>query len=330
MLNARICVAFLALIAGVSAVADMTFANRAFSLVIGDDATVKSLKLANSYKECVEAREGTPLFTVTQNRPFNNEIKLAHMHKRTAYRANRIRRDGDNLIVGFELAPYEAVVSVSVRPSYMEFKLDRFIVDAGDYGDLKMDTPPVDSFRIMQIPVLDRANFGEWINAVWDWECAVGVIGTSCETYVDNEERHGFRLLTADLVRGRRLRGGSAVLVASSGPDTFLDAVECVEKDYSLPQGVKSRRSSLINASMFWICDMTPKIVDNYIALAKQAGVKMMLLYYTCFVKETDSWGYNGDWDILPDYPGGLADVTAMLAKIKAAGIHTRKEQICK
>lgn len=212
MLNARICVAFLALIAGVSAVADMTFANRAFSLVIGDDATVKSLKLANSYKECVEAREGTPLFTVTQNRPFNNEIKLAHMHKRTAYRANRIRRDGDNLIVGFELAPYEAVVSVSVRPSYMEFKLDRFIVDAGDYGDLKMDTPPVDSFRIMQIPVLDRANFGEWINAVWDGECAVGVIGTSCETYVDNEERHGFRLLTADLVRGRRLRGGSAVL----------------------------------------------------------------------------------------------------------------------
>ena len=305
-----------------AAVADVTFTNKAFTLVVGDDATVKSLRITENGEECVEARERIPLFTVTQERPFNNEIKLMHMHKRTSYPANRIRRDGDRLVVGFDLAPYEAEVAVSVKPTYMEFKLVRFIVKPEDYGDLKMDTPPVESFRVMQIPARNRVNFGDWINAVWDARCAVGVIGTSCETEIDNEARHGFRLLTADLLRGRRLRGGSAALIAAPGPDAFLDAVECVEADCSLPQGVKSRRSPLINASMFTMSDMTPRNVDDYITLAKKAGVRMMLLYYTCIVKEIDSWGYNGDWDILPDYPGGLKDVAAMLAKIKAAGIH--------
>ena len=74
--------------------ADIEFANKAFRLVIGEDASVKSLKLTANGEECVEARERIPLFTVTQERPFNNEIKLMHMHKRTTYPANRIRRDG--------------------------------------------------------------------------------------------------------------------------------------------------------------------------------------------------------------------------------------------
>ena len=304
-----------------SAAADIEFANKAFRLVIGEDASVKSLKLIASHEECVEAREGIPLFAVTQDRPFNNEIKLMHMHKRTSYRANRIRREGKHLVVGFDLAPYEAVVSVNLKPEYMEFKLERFIVDPEDYGDLKMDTPPVSSFRVLQMPVRNRENFGDWINAMWDGKCAVGVLGTACETDIDNEARHNFTLLTADLVRGRRLRGGSAVLVAAPGPDAFLRAVERMEEDFSLPHGVRSRRSPLINASMFWVSDMNPKNVDRYIALAKRSGVRMMLLYYTCVVKEIDSWGYNGDWDILPAYENGISDVAAMLAKIKAAGI---------
>ena len=320
--RAKTCAAFAAIILCSSAMADVTFSNEAFTLVVGEDASVKSLKLSANGEECVDASERIALFSVTQERPFNNEIKLAHMNKRTTYRANRVRRDEGGLVVGFELAPYEAKVAVSVKPSYIEFKLERFIVDPEDYGDLKMDTPPVESFRVMQIPVRNRANFGDWINAVWDDKSAVGVMGTSCETDIDSEARHGFTLLTADLVRARRLRGGSAVLVAAPGPDAFLCAVERVEEDFSLPKGVKSRRSPLINASMFWVSDMTPENVERYIALAKRAGVRMMLLYYTCIVREVNSWGYNGDWDILPAYPNGLCDVAAMLSKIKAADIH--------
>ena len=304
------------------AASDIVFSNDAFKLVVAEDASVKSLELSCGGEEFLDVRERIPLFSVTQERPFNNEIKLAHMNKRTVFPANRIRKEGGNLVVGFELAPYEAEVAVSVKPSYMEFRLVRFIVKKEHYCDLKMDTPPVESFRVMQLPVRNRKNFGDWINAMWDGKGAVGVIGTSCETDIDSERRHGFTLLSADLVRGRRLCGGSAVLVAAPGADAFLDAVERVEEDYSLPRGVKSRRSPLINASMFWVSDMTPANVDRYIDLAKRAGVRMMLLYYTSIVKENGLWGCNGDWDILPEYPNGLSDVASMLARIKAAGIH--------
>ena len=296
--------------------------NEACRLEIGADAAVKSLVVKATGEECLDASEDVALFSVTQERPFNNEIKLVHMNKRTTYRANRLRRECDRLVVGFELAPYEAVVQVIAHPSYIAFRLADFIVKASDYADLKMDTPPVASFRVMQLPVRKRGNFGDWLNVMWDDRCAVGVLGTSVETFIDNESRHGFTLLTADLMRGYRLRGGSAALVAAPGPAAFLDAVERLEEDCSLPHGVKGRRSPLINASMLRVSDLTPKTVDGYIAVAKKTGIHLILLYYTCIVDEIKSWGLNGNWDLRADYPGGLSDVAAMLAKLKAAGIH--------
>ena len=301
---------------------DVTFENAAFRLTLGDDAVAKSLAVKATGEECLSDAGPTPLFSVTQERPFNNEIKLIHMNKRTTYPAISARRDGNALIVGFKLAPYEAVIEVDVKPSYMTFRLVDFVVKPDGYGNLKMDVPPIASFRMMQLPVAKRKNFGDWINAMWDDKCAVGVLGTSVETFIDNEECHGFTLLTAELQRGYRLRGGSAALVAAATPDAFLDAVGRMEEDFGLPHGVKSRQSPLINASMLRVFDFNPKTVDRYIAVAQQAGIRLVLLYCSCIVKEIDSWGLNGNYDLLDDYPNGLADVAAMLVKLKAAGIH--------
>ena len=317
----------------------ITLENDAFRLTLGEDATAKSLVVKSTGEECLSG-EAVPLFAVTQERPFNNEIKLIHMNKRTTYPACSLRivdgqlptangALGDRALptanrqfaVGFKLAPYEAVVKVDVKPSYMEFRLVDFVVRPRGYGNLKMDTPPVASFRVLQLPVAGRRNFGDWINAMWDDKCAVGVLGTSVETFIDNEVRGGGKLLTADLLRGYRLRGGSAALVAAATPDAFLDAVGDMEADFGLPHGVRSRRSPRINASMLRVYDFNPKTADRYIAAAKQAGVRMMLLYYTCIVKDVPSWGLNGNWDMTDDYPNGLADVKEMLGKLKAAGI---------
>ncbi len=60
----------------------------------------------------IESGEGVPFCATTQDRPFNNEIKLIHPNKRTTYPANRVRKEGDRLVIGFETAPYEAVVEV--------------------------------------------------------------------------------------------------------------------------------------------------------------------------------------------------------------------------
>ena len=92
--------------------ADVVLETSAMRLVIGADACAKSLTIKANGEECLDVHEGIPLFSVTQDRPFNNEIKLTYPNCQTTYPANSVRREGDELVVGFELAPYEARVKV--------------------------------------------------------------------------------------------------------------------------------------------------------------------------------------------------------------------------
>ena len=84
---------------------DIVVENARFRLVIGADAAAKSLVAKGSGEELLDLRDPMPFFSVTQERPFNNEIKLAHPNARTTYPANSVRREGDRLVVGFEIAP---------------------------------------------------------------------------------------------------------------------------------------------------------------------------------------------------------------------------------
>ena len=302
---------------------DVVIENARFRLVAGADARVKSLVLKATGEECVPGDEGIPLFSVTQDRPFNNEIKLIHSHKRTTYPANALRREGDRLVVGFEIAPYEAAVDLKVADAYVEFRLADFLVDKEDYDYLKMDVPPVASFRVLQLPVLNRRNFGDWLNASWDEKSAIGVVGTSPYADIDHERRNDFRILTADLVRGQKLKGASAALVAANGREDFLDCMDRLEEDFDLPRGVKSRRSDAVNAFIYHVSGhVGPDNIDRHIAWAKRGGFMYMTFNTSDFNKAAGSWGLHGDYDWRDDYPNGAADVKALLAKVKAAGIH--------
>ena len=302
---------------------DIVIENARLRLVAGSDAKVKSLVLKATGEECVPGSEGIPLFSVTQDRPFNNEIKLIHSHKRTTYPANALRREGDRLVVGFRIAPYEAAVDLKVTDSYVEFRLADFIVDKEDYDYLKMDVPPVASFRVLQLPVLNRRNFGDWLNASWDEKSAIGVVGTSPYADIDHEDRNGFRILTADLVRGQKLKGASAALVAANGREDFLDCMDRLEEDFDLPRGVKSRRSDAVNAFIYHVSgDPARGNVDDHIAWARRGGFKYMTFRTENFTKGAGSWGLHGDYDWRDEYPNGAEDVRKLLAKVKAAGIH--------
>ena len=294
-----------------------------FKLVIRSDATAKSLIIKKTGEECVDTREGLPLFTSTQERPFNNETKLIYPHKRITYTANRIRREGDLLIVGFDIAPYEALIRVKERGGYALFTLEGFrtnTIEEKQYKGLKMDVPPVVSFRVLQLPVKKRANFGEWLNVEWDDRAAVAVVASDPYSIIDHEKRFGFKLLNADLLRSHKLYGGAAVLAAGAGGDCFLESVAEMEEDLDLPRGVKSRRHSLLNASIYWTYDISPKNVDEHIAWAKRGGFRMMLIYYTSMLKD-GTYEYLGDYDWNSSYPNGIEDLKKVLSKIKAAGI---------
>ena len=65
-------------------------------------SVAQSLRIKATGEELLDNGERLPLFSATQDRPFDNELKLAFPNKRTTYQANRVRRLGDTLVVGFE------------------------------------------------------------------------------------------------------------------------------------------------------------------------------------------------------------------------------------
>ena len=126
---------------------------QAFTLVIHPNATARSLVVKATGEEMLEPREGIPVFATTQIRPFNNEVRLVQQAKRTTYPANRVRREGDLIRVGFETAPYEVDVRVEESASgYATFRPVRLISNteqAHQYWHWNLDVPPVDSFRLL-------------------------------------------------------------------------------------------------------------------------------------------------------------------------------------
>ena len=68
---------------------DIVLETSAMRLVIGADACAKSLIIKANGEECLDTHEGIPLFSTTQDRPYNNEIKLTYPNCQTTYPANR-------------------------------------------------------------------------------------------------------------------------------------------------------------------------------------------------------------------------------------------------
>lgn len=305
-----------------AAVGDVTVETKAFKLVIGDDALAKSLVIKETGEEMLEPREGIPVFATTQTRPFNNEIRLVQQSKRTTYPANRVRRDGDLLTVGFETAPYEVVVRVTETPEgYAAFKVDRMVSDTEQerqYYHWNMDVPPVDSFRLLQLPVKNRKNFGDWLNVMWDEKGVVGVMGGTPYMDVDNEKRWGWRRMTVESLKDYGVTNGVALLAAAPTSDAFLNQVDAAEAAFKMPRGVRSRRDSRLNASIFWTTEFKPDTMDEILAYMKRGGFRMLLIYHPAVIKAES-------YATLPDYTwsNGWNDETfaAAVRKFNEAGV---------
>ena len=61
--------------------------NKELCLTLGEDCIAKSLVCKKTGEECLMQGENLPLFSLTEDRPYNNEIKLAHPNKRTTFQA---------------------------------------------------------------------------------------------------------------------------------------------------------------------------------------------------------------------------------------------------
>src|SRR5690554_802709 len=148
---------------------EIVIENDQFRLLIGNNAISKSLILKSTGEECLIQDENIPIFAVTQERPYHNEIKLAHPNKKTTFQADTLYWEDEKLIVGFELVPYKAIIEIKETAAYVGFKLNGFIVPKGTYpGYLKITPPPATEFHLLQLPIRNHKYFGEWLNISWD------------------------------------------------------------------------------------------------------------------------------------------------------------------
>lgn len=299
---------------------DIIIENEQFKLVIGNDAITKSLVLKSTNEECLMQGVNIAIFSITQERPYLNEIKLGHPNRRTTFQADTIYREGNKLIVGFELIPYKAVFIVNETPSYIAFSLHDFITKDIYPSYLKITPPPATEVCLLQLPIRERENFGEWLNVSWDKKAAINVLGTDEFAYIDFEKRNGYNILRACAIKDIKFIGTGAALIVSE-TDKLLENIAQIEEDFNLPKGVESRKNDLINASYYWTANVNPQNVEQHIKYAKMGGFRLMNIYYPSF--ESDG-GYNkiGSYEINKTlYPNGKDDLKKMLDKIKAAGI---------
>ena len=295
--------------------------NEIFKLILTEDGRAESLVLKQTGKECL-CGEKLPFFTLTEQRPYNNEIKLAHPTRQTTFGASNIRIEGKDLIVSFEHIHFEAVIRVDLAPRYMVFTLTDFIVHEDSFGiGVEPIEPPVYELRLVQLPVLPFEKFGEWLNVQWDDTVAVNVLAACPYVKIGSEERKDHRVLYGEVLRDVKLKNAGTALIVSK-PEELLDSIEALENDYDLPRGVASRRSPYTNQSYYSAGGIDPTNVDEHIALAKMGGFRYMTVYYSSMFHDPAEFSRTGIYDdFRPEYEKGYESLVQMLAKIKAAGI---------
>lgn len=299
-----------------NATREVTIENRLMKLVIAGDGTVSSLVFKPTRTECLAAGKRVPVSTITEPRPYQNEVKLAYPNRRTTFKANAVRMEGDTLVIGYELVPWEAIVRVKDAGDYIAFSLEGFTLTEPSV----MPEPPILEMWFLRLPLRERGHWGDWLNVVWDDDVAIALVAADPCANADSEEGEGCRILSAGSDAAVRLAGVTAALIVCATGE-LLDKVATVEEDYGLPRGVASRRHSLCTASYYWTCTVTPDTVDEHIAYAKKGGFRLMNIYYPAFL-EGNGYLRIGDYDAFrPEYPNGKADLRAMLARIKQAGI---------
>ena len=297
---------------------DVVIENSQMRLVIASDGIVRNLVFKPTDTECLIQGKSIPLSKITEPRPYQNEVKLAYPNKKTTFKSNAVRQEGEKLVIGYELIPWEATVRVDIRADYIAFTLEELKLTE-PYG-IAMVEPPISEMWFLQLPVRDLGHWGDWLNVMWNDAVAVNVLAAGPCTNADSEEGEGYRILQAGSDDKVKLTGVTAALITCA-KDELLDKIAIVEEDYGLPHGVASRRHDLYTASYYWASTVNPTNVDEHIRCAKMGGFRLMNIYYPAFLQ---SRGYRliGNYDVYrAEYPNGKADLEEMLNKIKQAGI---------
>lgn len=286
--------------------------NAEMRLVIGSNAKAVSLIHKATGQECLYPGLDMPVFSLTQSRPYDNELQLTYPAKSKTFAADTVYWSNGDLMVGFELEKHIAVIDVIVTDQYIGFKLKKIDYDCNGLREKRKTE--VDEFTLLQLPVRDRKYFGEWLNVSWDNDVAVNLLATDPYSKIDAEEYNGYHILKAGMEAAVKMEGAGAALITTS-TDNLLDRIDKIEVDYSLPRGVMSRRSETYKYSYYETRDVTPQNIDKHIAYAKKGGFRTICIHYWAFAKTLGHFLWK------PEYPNGMDDLQTITQKIKAEGL---------
>jgi hypothetical protein len=210
---------------------------------------------------------------------------------------------GDRLTIRFAQANVTATYQVTTEPHYLAFKL---LFLAGD---------PIDRIDLMQLRVKRLPFLGPWINVAYDDQFGICLCAGNIRTNAGMSPSAEYVEMRAIATREVALEGATAVLFGCPSPkEKFLDLMEVVERDFHMPSGAKNRRSPVQEYSYLW-CSPTPTDVDQYIAVAKRAGFRMILFSYTGFTEGAGHFRFN------KLFPRGIDDLKTVTDRIRRAGL---------
>ncbi len=292
---------------------DIVIENAEMRLVLANDGTARSLIHKSTGQECLMEGIHLPAFSITQDMPYHNEIKLTYPAKRKTFDADSLYREGDHLVARFELTDYEAVIHLNITDQYIGFTLERLQHVATKIGDPRKTQ--IDEFVFLQLPVKERTHFGEWLNVMWDDQVAVNLLATDPACRIDAEKRVGYRIFQAGGDRDVKTGQVGAALITTD-QSKLLDRIDRVERDYHLPLGVESRRSKEYRHSYYAARGVvSTQNIDEHIAYAKKAGFRHMIIYYSSFASSMGHFTWR------PEYPNGIEDLKEVTRRISEAGI---------
>ena len=293
--------------------AEIIIENAEMRLVFENDGKAKSLIHKATGQECLMGEINLPAFSITQDMPYDNEIKLTYPAKPKTFEADTLYREGDNLIVGFELTDYEAVINLNVTKAYIGFNLEKFRYKMAKIGDKRKTK--IDEFVFLQLPIKNRKHFGEWLNVSWDDKIAVNLLATNQYCRIDAEKRTGYKIFQAGGENEVRMTNIGAALITTD-KNKILDSIDKVEHDYNLPLGVESRRCKEYRNSTYTPRGiLTVENIREHIAFAKQAGLKNIMIYYPSFATTMGHFNWRHE------YPNGMDDLKEITKIIKDAGL---------
>lgn len=220
------------------------------------------------------------------------------------FAASNVTWQHDRLRVEFGEANVTATYRVTSKPDYLVFELSDV---AGD---------SIDRIDLVCLKLTDLPQRGAWVNFASNRQYGLCLCAGNVRTNVEMDQQTDCVTMRAVAEREPGLQGTKAVLFGCRQPrDQFLDTMAIVERDFAMPPGADNRRRPGLRYSYLWASQPTPDNIDEYIRLAKQAGLRMILFSYTSFATGAGHFQWNNA------YSNGMADLKRVTDAIRAAGL---------